>query len=179
MIRALLARRSRQSSRAGYSVIQIGLHWLIAALVVLQYATSGAIVRTHSVHLIGQHPSPTDLLLHTLHNRAGLAMIALMGLRLAYRLSIGVPALHGAGGLTAHVARLVHGAFYVVLITEGVTGAIATYFWWPIIFAHVIMFKILLGLIVLHVAAVLWHQLVRRDAVIERMLIPIFMKRTN
>jgi hypothetical protein len=33
----------------------------VAALVLEQYATSDAIVRTHTLHMIGQRQSPTDL----------------------------------------------------------------------------------------------------------------------
>ena len=56
-----------------------------------------------------------------------------------------------------------------MLITEGITGAVASYFWWPISAAHVILFKVLLALVTIHVAAALWHEFVRKDAVIHRM----------
>jgi cytochrome b561 len=58
---------------------------------------------------------------------------------------------------------------YAVLITEGTTGAVASYLWWPISAAHVILFKVLLALVTIHVAAALWHELVRKDAVMRRM----------
>jgi cytochrome b561 len=149
--------------------MQIALHWLAAGLVLAQYGTSGAIVRTHSIHLIGQRPNPTDLLLHTIHNRVGLTIIALMVGRLALRLWAGVPAPGGAtSGLASRLARGVHAAFYAVLIAEGVTGAAATYYWWPISAVHVILFQILLALVTIHVAAALWHALVRKDAVLQR-----------
>jgi hypothetical protein len=47
----------------GYTCLQIALHWLVAALALAQYATSGAIVRTRGIHLIGQRPNPTELVL--------------------------------------------------------------------------------------------------------------------
>ena len=149
--------------------MQIALHWLVAGLVLVQYGTSGAIVRTHSIHLIGQRPNPTDLLLHTVHNRVGLAVVALMLGRLALRLWVGAPVPGGAaGGLTARVAQMVHFAFYAILITEGVTGAVATYFWWPISTVHVVLFKVLLALVTIHVAAAVWHELVGKVAVMRR-----------
>jgi cytochrome b561 len=152
-----------------YTRIQIALHWLVAALVLAQYATSGAIVRTHSMHSLGWRPNPTDLVLHTLHNRVGLAIIALMVGRLALRLWIGVPPPGDAArGLATRLAQGVHFAFYVVLISEGVTGAIATYIWWPMSTAHVVLFDVLLALVTLHVAAALWHEFVRKDAVMHR-----------
>ena len=45
------------------------------------------------------------------------------------------------------LARTAHWGFYVVLISQGITGAIATYFWWPISAVRVFLFKILLGLL--------------------------------
>jgi cytochrome b561 len=146
------------------------LHWLAAGLVLAQYATSGAIVRTHTIHLIGRRPSATDLVLHTLHNRVGLAIVALMLGRFALRLWVGAPAPSNAAGAVAYwLAQAVHLAFYAVLIGEGLTGAIATYLWWPISAAHVILFKVLLALVTIHVAAALWHEFVRKDATIRRM----------
>jgi cytochrome b561 len=153
-----------------YSRSQIVLHWLVAGLVLVQYSTSGAIVRTHSIHLIGQRPNPSDLVLHTIHNRVGLTIIALMVARLALRLWVGAPLPGGSGPprLTTRVAQGVHASFYAVLITEGVTGAVASYYWWPISAVHVILFDILVALITIHIAAALWHQFIRKDGVVGR-----------
>ena len=153
-----------------YTRAQIVLHWLVAGLVLAQYSTSGAIVRTHSIHLIiGQRPNPTDLLLHTIHNRVGLAIVALMLGRLALRLWAGAPLPGGATpGLATRLAQGLHAAFYAVLIAEGLTGAVATYFWWPISTVHVILFDVLLALVTVHVAAALWHAFIRRDGVVHR-----------
>jgi cytochrome b561 len=158
-----------RASPYAYTRSQIALHWLVAALVLLQYATSGAIVRTHSIHLIGQRPSPTDLVLHTLHNRVGLSIVALMLGRLVLRLWFGAPSPEGARrSIAARIVQGVHFAFYAVLVAEGVTGAVASYFWWPISAAHVVLFKVLLALVAIHVAAALWHEFVRKDAVMRR-----------
>lgn len=138
---------------------------------VAQYASSGAIVRTHSVHLIGQRPSSTDVFLHNLHNRVGLAIGVLMRGRLALRFSTGAPApSHALRGWASRLTQGVHYAFYLVLITESATGAIAAYFWWPISSVHVILFKILLGLVIVHVMAALWHEFGVRDGNLRRML---------
>lgn len=147
---------------ASYARVQIALHWLVAALVVEQYATSGAIVRTHNVHMIGQRQSPADLVIHTMHNRLGLLVTALMAVRLAYRLWAGTPsplASHAGRAWTRIVASTVHAAFYVVLVCEGLAGAIASYLWWPASVAHVVLFKMLLALLGVHVAAVIMHHL--------------------
>jgi len=146
---------------AAYSRVQVALHWLVAALVVEQYGTSGAIVRTHTMHMIGQRQNPADLVLHTMHNRLGLLLTTLMMMRLFYRLWAGAPVPRSdgaAGSWAARTASGVHAAFYVVLISEGVSGAVASYLWWPASTLHVLLFKALLALVGLHVAAVVLHQ---------------------
>ena len=156
--------------RARYARTQIALHWLVAGLVVVQYGTSGAIMRTHAIHLIGQRQNPTDLLLHNLHTKLGLGLIAVMVGRLVLRLWFEAPVSGDAGpSWASSISRFVHAAFYVVLICEGLTGAVASYFWWPISLAHVVLFKVLLGLVTVHAVAVLWHALVLRDGTLERM----------
>lgn len=158
----LAARARSRFVAATYAPVQVALHWLVAALVLEQYATSGAIVRTHTVHTIGQRQSPVDLVLHTMHDRLGLLLTALMALRLGFRIWVGAPAplaSRATRAWTRTTASAVHAAFYAVLIVEGAAGAIATYLWWPASILHVILFKVLLGLVGLHVAAVVAHHL--------------------
>lgn len=170
--------RITRSRPQAYSRVQIALHWAAVLLVLGQYATSGAIVRTHSLHIIGQRQNPTDLILHLLHDRLGLLLAALMLARLAWRLWAGAPrGTLPAGSWPARLAGLVHGAFYAVLITEGASGALASYLWWPASRLHVVLFKILLGLIAVHVAAALWHQLVLKDGTLRRMAPGVLLRR--
>ncbi len=161
----------RPGRPASYTRVQVALHWAVASLVVEQYATSGAIVRTHTVHMIGQRQSPADLVLHAMHNRLGLLLTALMVVRLSYRLWAGAPTplAPGAGASpTARLASVVHGAFYCVLVCEGLAGAVASYLWWPASALHVVLFKVLLALLAIHVGAVLGHHLAG-TAVLGRM----------
>ena len=154
--------RARVGRTASYGRVQVALHWLVAALVVEQYATSGAIVRTHTVHMIGQRQSPADLVLHAMHNRLGLVLTALMAVRLVYRLWAGAPspiARRASRAWTRVAASTVHAAFYAVLICEGAAGAVASYLWWPASALHVVLFKVLLALLGLHVGAVVLHHL--------------------
>ena len=51
--------------------------------------------------------------------------------------------------------------------------------WWPISAAHVILFKILLGLVSIHVAATIWHTLILKDATLARMLTSRFLGRAE
>jgi cytochrome b561 len=154
-----------------YHWCQITLHWLVALLVAAQYATGGSIERTHHAVAHGLEAQPFDLLLHKIHNRTGLIILALMLVRLAMRLSIGVPDQLGSrSDWHVRVARAAHLSFYVILIAQASTGAIASYFFWPISVVHVALSKVLLALIALHAAAAFWHFFIVRDAAMERML---------
>ena len=86
-----------------------------------------------------------------------------------------------------------HAAFYVWLLTMPVVGFVATNAWgfpltWfglvpipdpvgknvplaeTLTFIHRLMAWSLVGLIVLHAGAALWHQIVRRDGTLRKML---------
>lgn len=150
-----------------YHWAQIALHWGVVALIVSQYVTSGAIARTHHA----AEPSRIDLLMHSLHNRTGLLILCLTVLRIAFRLA------RGASGrpetwrsLTERLAGLTHAALYAAVLAQATTGVVASYFWGPMAAAHRVVWVVLLSLIALHVAAALWHHLVRRDATLRRML---------
>lgn len=161
---------AQPAARGRYHWSLIIIHWVIVLLVLEQYLTSFAIVRTHQPHLIGQHPSGFDLLQHTIHNRVGLLIVGLMILRFGLRWRLGVPppiVSEGAGRASA--ARIVHHAFYAILVLQGVTGAIATYFWWPMSAAHQLLFKVTLALATIHVLAVAYHHL-KGHRVLKRIL---------
>jgi cytochrome b561 len=155
----------------GYHWCQVALHWLVAALVATQYATGGSIGRTHSAVEHGGKAEPLDLLLHAIHNRIGLVIFGLMLVRLAMRLLIGAPnPPYPKSDWRARIVRAAHIGFYVILIAQASTGAIASYFFWPISVVHVGFSKVLLALIALHASAALWHFFIARDGTMQRML---------
>lgn len=84
----------------------------------------------------------------------------------------------GAPSATRNVHRIIqmlavanHLALYAVLLALPATGLLARYIdfhtFGPV---HVALTRLLLALVVAHVAAALWHWLVRRDSVMSRML---------
>lgn len=153
-----------------YHPIQVALHWLVVAFVVVQYATSGAIVRTHEAAAAGGKPTSDDLFLHLVHNRTGLIIVALMVARLVARVWIGRRIDADDMPATSRAAAVGHAALYILLIAQGLTGAIASYLWWPISVVHVVLFKIILVVVAGHIAMSLWHQFVRRDGTLRRMV---------
>ena len=154
-----------------YHWCQVMLHWLVALLVAAQYATGGSIGRTHEAAAQGLKAEPSDLILHATHNRIGLLILGLMLVRLAMRLLIGVPNSSGLrSGWRFRLARATHTGFYVILIAQASTGAIASYLFWPVSTVHVTLSKVLLALIALHASAAFWHFFILRDGAMERML---------
>lgn len=157
--------------RAHYHWSLILLHWVIVALVIVQYVTSAAMLRVHRPRSVFARPDPLDLLQHTIHIRVGLVIIALMVIRAGLRWRFGAPEpLVGLTSWQINAAKAVHFALYATILAQGITGAVAIYFWWPVSAAHVVLFKVLLGLIVLHIAAALWHQFFLKDGGLRRIL---------
>ena len=149
-----------------YSTFQISLHWLIAAMVVGQWYTSGAIHRTHNPLV---PPSDTDLLLHALHNYGGMTIGAIMFLRLGLRLYYGA---HRPAGPVSPFERVAHGLhllFYAVILLQAATGFVTSYLWGGAGSVHKALWNVLLVLIALHVSAAFYH-LIRGDRVFSRMV---------
>lgn len=84
---------------------------------------------------------------------------------------MGVPQpLDPRTGWRCRLARSTHAAFYLVLIAQASTGAVAAYFYWPVSALHGALSKALLALIMLHAAAAFWHLIVMRDGTMQRIL---------
>lgn len=164
------------TARRRYHPVQIILHWLIVVLLVPQYATSGVIVRTHEAIAAGGKPSASDLLLHVVHNRGGLIITALMLVRFAMSLWFATWRHPENAKRPSKLATGGHALLYVLIIAQGFTGFVASYFWWPIHIVHVVLFKVILVVVSGHVAMALWHQFSERDGTMLLML-PNFVRR--
>jgi cytochrome b561 len=175
----------RNSSNRWGSLSQL-LHWLIVVLIAAQVALAltakelprGPMVRT----LVGYHKS------------VGITILALAVIRLAWRWMNPVPALPDT--IEAHekaLARLTHGALYVILFAMPLSGWIGSSAhgfpvkWFNLFTVPALTGKdlplssimsevhyvlaISLGLIVLlHIAAALKHHFVLKDDTLRRML---------
>lgn len=157
--------------KGGYSLVQIGLHWLVAFMVPVQYLTGGSIGRIHHAVHMEVTPSYWDVVQHQIHNYAGIAIGLLMGMRLALRI-FQPPESTAPGTWTGRIATALHRAFYAVIIGQACMGFVASYFWFGIAPYHVIGSKIILAMVALHLAAAAWHTLVARDETVDRMLLP-------
>jgi cytochrome b561 len=134
-----------------YSNLQIALHWAVVVLVIEQYFTSAAVLRTHAYRPLGRPADPFDLTLHSVHTRVGFFIFVLVALRLLLRAAWGAPEWREP--LPPWRRRLAVGAqsgLYVVLLGQAATGAIATYLWWPMNVVHRALFWALVALLALH-----------------------------
>ena len=121
-------------------------------------------------------------------------MLVLMLLRLIYRFAHGAPAPEPTLTAFQRVAsHLVHLALYALVIAQAFVGWVATSAYgaaiWvfglfimpdlvskdqelakPLFQVHDILGLVIAGLLILHIAAALYHSIVRRDGVMQRML---------
>jgi len=162
------------------------MHWVIAACVLVMIPV-GIIMAN-----IG--PSPLQNQLYDLHRSLGVLILALMIIRLIYRLSFGAPAPEPTiEPWQRAVSQLVYVSLYALLIAQGLIGWVATSAFgapiWvfglfimpdlvskdlalaqPLFAAHFYLGLAVAGLIILHIGAALYHYFIRRDRVLQRML---------
>jgi len=108
----------------GYSVLQIALHWTIAALVVFQLAVNEGMQDAFKDRADGR--SGDAEVEAVLHITVGLTIFALALLRFAVRLRRGAPEPHATNprlvNLVGHAAHLL---LYAFLFAMPLTGAVA------------------------------------------------------
>jgi len=168
------------------------LHWLMAALVLFQIATG--LVMVYEGPEGNLWSRLTDVFdLYSLHKLLGLVLLALVLIRIAYRVSHGAPPdeptievwqqeashfvhawiyfllilipLLGWLGISLYPAVLLFGAFEVPSLVPADRAKSAAVF-----AAHAYAAFTLVGLIILHISAALYHHFVRGDDVLRRML---------
>ncbi len=169
-----------------YDGVAKTLHWLIVTLLVMQFPLAWTMPDIPP----GQMPET----LTRLHLSMGLVILAVMLVRLGWRLTHPPPPLPaGLKQWQVLGSQLVHGALYALLIATPVAGwTWASAKGWPIIVfgavrlpplvatgspwrpvaavAHQYLAWAILVLVGLHVAAAAYHQFLRRDDVVLRML---------
>ena len=162
------------------------LHWLIV-LLILGQGTVGLLMTE-------MRNSPDKIELYALHKSVGLTLLALVALRLAWRLYAGSPlAVAGMPRWQARIASLTHGLLYALLLALPLTGwllnsAAGFPLQWFGLFnlpdiaatdhdlhelaeeAHGLLFWTLVVVALVHAGAAIHHHLFLRDATLARML---------
>jgi cytochrome b561 len=172
--------------REEYSGIAKFFHWTVA-LCVLTIIPVGLLMNN-----VPQ--GTTQNVLYTVHRSLGALVLALMILRLGYRLIVGWPApeptITPAQRIASHA---VHNLLYVLLIAQPALGWYATSAYGATISffglfnlpaltekneplseqlfqVHELMGFAIGGLVLLHISGALYHYFIRRDGVLQRML---------
>ena len=168
-----------------YTRTAVALHWLVAALVVGQFAWGWWMQE------IPKQPPGLRADAFNLHKSIGLVIFALMLVRLGWRIAHPAPPLPAMPSWEAWLARATHALLYVALIAMPVSGYLGSVFsgypvkWFgltlpawgwkdPVVkdamsAVHLTTSWILLGATVLHIAGALKHVLAG-DGVVARMM---------
>ena len=154
----------------GYSSAQIGLHWIIALLIALQFLFNEPMGEAFDSLMRGTVP-PFSWGVWA-HIAGGVAILSLVLWRVALRRSRGVPPPpEGDGTLLGRAATLGHWALYALMLLLPVSGLVA---WFGGVDtaaeAHEVMTSLLLVVLAVHVAAALWHQFWLKDHLLRRMM---------
>ena len=158
---------------AGYSTLQIALHWLIAALVAFQLIFGEGMTNVREAAEEGATPSSVDFALSIGHYWFGIAILVLVLVRLGVRLRQGVPPRPATTPTWMDwAAKAVHWAFYAMLFAMPVLGLLTVYVSDSFGEIHTLGKPVFILLIAVHVLAALFHQFIKRDGTLRRILVP-------
>lgn len=177
----------RLNTRERWGSVSIGLHWTIAALILLVQVPAG-------ITMLALDRGTLQDVLFTTHKNVGLVIFTLAVIRLAWRWSHPVPALPAdMPPWQSWLARSTHALLYILILLMPISGflytamggfpvpllglydiawlvpenePVAEMFQWT----HFLLQFVLYAVVVLHVAGALQHHFVRRDYVLRRML---------
>lgn len=175
-----------RNTDTAWGSVSMALHWLVV-LLLLATAVLGLVMDEMRF-------SPTKVQVFALHKSLGLTVLALMLLRLLWRLVGGRPAaLAGSARWQSATATITHWLLYAALFAMPLSGWLynsASNFplrWFGLFTvppltgrdqdikefahdAHEMLFWVIVVLVLLHAGAALFHHLVRRDETLDRML---------
>ncbi len=168
-----------------YGGVAIVLHWLVAAAILATFPLG--------LYMADLPLSPRKLTLVSYHKWIGVTVFGLMGLRLAWRLTHRPPPLlPETPAWQRHAARFVHWTLYALLLAIPLSGWLySSAVGVPTVYlglwqlpdlvgkdkalaealklTHKSLNFVMLGLVVVHVAAAIKHHFVDRDGLLARM----------
>ncbi len=157
----------------GYSTTQIGLHWIVAALIVFQLVYGEVMGEPWDAFTEGGIPVMSTWI--WAHILVGGAVLVLVVWRIALRLSRGVPEVpHSGSALMTKAAEWGHLVLYALMVLTPISGLVAWYGGVELAGeVHGLFKPALIVLIALHVAAALYHQFWLKDGLLLRMKRPL------
>jgi cytochrome b561 len=157
-----------------YSTAQIALHWGIVLLVIVQLISHEGMEQVFD-RLENDPAGAFDWSgMALLHAVSGATVLVLMTVRVLLRTRLGAPALPAdLPAWQKSAARASHYALYGLLLLLPMTGASAVLLRNGALGGlHGLLVTLLWLVLAFHVAAALYHGLVRRDGVVSRILVP-------
>ena len=177
--------RGSDATAGRYTGVAIALHWLVAALVVAQFAWGWWMQE------IPKQPVGPRVDAFNLHKSVGMLIFALMVARLGWRLGHPAPALPPLPPWESRLAHAVHVLLYVALFVQPLSGYLGSVFsGYPVrLFGvvvpawgwkdeaikelmsriHLVDSFVLAGLVLLHIAGALKH-VTDGSGILRRML---------
>lgn len=149
----------------GYSGLQIALHWLVAILIVIAWFTGEGAEEAMEVAeeggVVGFVP----------HVALGLAILALVVVRVLVRLGRGAPAAPGVpGSLQVLAADWGHRLIYLLMIAVPLGGISTFFLGLEVGEIHGLAANVLMAVVLGHALLALYHQYVLKDGLLRRMM---------
>lgn len=157
----------------GYSATQIGLHWAVALLVLVQFLNNGAIGAAWRALRRGDAEVPGGFLVAA-HVFVGIAILVFALWRITLRVTRGAPPAPAEEPRPLRlIAAATHGLLYLLLLAVPFSGLAA---WFggvaPAAGAHEVLKTALMLIVFLHIAGALYQRFVLKSDVVTRMLRP-------
>ena len=175
---------SNTISTGRYTGVAIGLHWLLALMIFVAFGVG--------LYMADLPLTPSRVRLFNYHKWAGVTILALSALRLAWRLTHRPPADLPAPAWQQQAAHGTHLALYALFFAVPLVGwAYSSAAGYPIVWFGVLQLPdfvpkdkalaelikpwhetlawTLMALVALHIAAAIKHQLIDKDGLLERM----------
>ena len=168
-----------------YTRIAVALHWIVAIVVFAQFALGWLMQE------IAKQPPGPRASAFNMHKSIGLVILALMLVRIAWRLSHPPPALPPMPRWQARAALANHVLLYALLVVMPLAGYLGSAFsGYPVRFfgivlpswaakdeamkqamseVHLVAAWLLAASVLVHLAAVVKHAMVDRDGILARM----------
>ena len=163
--------KTNDLKREGFSKYQVIVHWLVASFILFQIAT-GSTMSNDFLALKDGKISVEEVDKNSWYHLVfGLTIFLLMVIRFILRIILGIPKpTKQSSSITIILAKIIHWLFYLVLFLVPISGFVA----WNtsnvlIGNLHTASVNGLYVLILIHLIAVVYHQIFLEDNLINRM----------